>query len=1439
MAAELATAYVTILPSTRGLGRALQRDLDKQVGGAGVGAGAAMGKGIGKGAKRLLKAGSLGAVALGAFTVKKGLDRALQIESAEAKLKGLGHTSGSVSKIMDSALASVKGTSFGLGEAATIAASAVAAGVKPGKELTAYLKQTADAATIAGADLGEMGGIINKVTTSGKVYTENLNQLSERGLPIFQWLQDEYGVSADRLRDMVRRGEVDSGTFNKVIRDNIGGAALESGKTTQGAFKNMLAAVGRVGEGFIGGFLSTFRGGFVELTGVIDSVVPVAERLGRGLKNAVDGFIDWIKNSEGVKTAAEGVRDFITELWKSFRDLWGALQGSGALDTFKGAIEGILKVGGNVLGFLSENADLVRNVILAYSGWKLGKYTYDLINNTIEWGKNTWELGKNLGATIASKIETGRLYGMYAADKIKLIATSTWHWIKNTGAILANKIQTGLLFVAQKVAAGGTLIMAGAQKVLNGAMRMNPVGLLITALILLVGAIILAWKKSETFRSIVLKVWGAIKKAAGIAWNFLKGVFTNIWGWIKDKLVPIFQTMGRVAKIIWNAIGTAIRWVWNNVIKPAFARLRAGLSVVRQAFGVAKDVISRVWRAVGNGVKWVWNNLVKPAFGKLRGGLDAVKRAFGVAKDFIGRVWGKITGLVKKPIGAAIGIINKYLIRPINNVARKLGRSKDLIGEINLKGFAEGGYTGRTNPRRVAGVVHGDEHVIRARSRRRLERRRPGALDWMNQTGTWPGYARGGRVRRVMPLRGARFSTYPGHTGVDLNAPNDLGKPVLAAAPGTVSRVVSLRKSYGKHVWVRMADGLSAIYAHLSAFRVKRGQRVSAGDQIGNVGSTGNSTGPHLHFEIRPQGTYAASKAFLQGALNLPGGVSGTGDGDQGQSWISKIVNAVKNVKTKLQGIGGMVGEVIRGSAAKLGSVAKGWVKNAVGDFFGGVIETGKNILGKIGIGPKSPGAAKKAARAALSDYGWGDGQWKPLEKLWTKESGWRWNADNPTSSAYGIPQALPGSKMRSAGKDWKTNPITQIKWGLRYIKQRYGSPAAAWAHSQRRGWYDQGGWLNPIGRRGTGRLGDTIAVNRSRKPEAVLSSRQWSLMKRWLPGKQTRKDKPVTLGQLEAMATRVLNRYGAKSRQYQRARRWAVDQRFNIGSRQWAQLKKWVPGLAKKLGKPEGLADMRRYVARIADRYGKRSPQYRQAVRLREQARYGGQYTRANMQTLRGLLPKIRDSRTAVSAAKSIQNLVTRVFGPHSTITRQVNRLAKRVGTAVTKIGQFNSQITAAKEAQAELSTNLRDQFRAEAFGNGLENLRLTLAANTNDAQAFSAALKSATRKGLSGGLLKALAASGDVQTAREIANLSAAQIAQLEKQWNQRDKITAQVGAQVAQMAYGPDIAALRRSIAQQNKVLRSLRGDLRQATYAGTKAGIQGTTRRAKAKKKTKGK
>jgi hypothetical protein len=100
-----------------------------------------------------------------------------------------------------------------------------------------------------------------------------------------------------------------------------------------------------------------------------------------------------------------------------------------------------------------------------------------------------------------------------------------------------------------------------------------------------------------------------------------------------------------------------------------------------------------------------------------------------------------------------------------------------------------------------------------------------------------------------------------------------------------------------------------------------------------------------------------------------------------------------------------------------------------------------------------SPGSAQAVAQSLLPSFGFDNSQFGCLVDLWDRESGWRVNAEN-ASGAYGIPQALPGSKMATAGPNWATDAATQIKWGLGYIKGRYGTPCGAWGFWEAHGWY-------------------------------------------------------------------------------------------------------------------------------------------------------------------------------------------------------------------------------------------------------------------------------------------------------------------------------------------------------------------------------------------------
>ncbi len=259
--------------------------------------------------------------ALVGLTLVKGFDRLKGIDEARAKLKGLGHDAESIEEIMNSALTSVKGTAYGLDEAATTAASAVAAGIKPGKELTRYLSLTADAAAIAGSSMSEMGAIVNKVQTSQRAYTEEINMLADRGIPIYQWLADEAGISANAVRDMASDGEISSEMFLNAIEKNIGGAAKIMGESSfTAAVANINASLSRIGANFLdageqgGGFFSQVKPLLAELNeelGLVeDKAADLGVKFGKTFTNVVNKVKELKANFESLPQSIQKAAGF-------------------------------------------------------------------------------------------------------------------------------------------------------------------------------------------------------------------------------------------------------------------------------------------------------------------------------------------------------------------------------------------------------------------------------------------------------------------------------------------------------------------------------------------------------------------------------------------------------------------------------------------------------------------------------------------------------------------------------------------------------------------------------------------------------------------------------------------------------------------------------------------------------------------------------------------------------------------------------------------------------------------------------------------------------------------------------------------------------------------------------------------------------------------------
>lgn len=195
--------------------------------------------------------GAAAATAVAGISLGKGFSRLVQIDSAKKKLEGLGHSAEEVELVMTNANAAVKGTAYGLGDAAAVAAAAVASGIEPGERLESTLKTIGDTATIAGMDFASSGAIFNSVLARGKLQGDDMLQLTSRGVPVLDALAKHLGTTTEAVSEMVSDGEIDFQTFADSMDEYLGGSALKSGQMFTGALANMGAAIGRVGANFL------------------------------------------------------------------------------------------------------------------------------------------------------------------------------------------------------------------------------------------------------------------------------------------------------------------------------------------------------------------------------------------------------------------------------------------------------------------------------------------------------------------------------------------------------------------------------------------------------------------------------------------------------------------------------------------------------------------------------------------------------------------------------------------------------------------------------------------------------------------------------------------------------------------------------------------------------------------------------------------------------------------------------------------------------------------------------------------------------------------------------------------------------------------------------------------------------------------------------------
>lgn len=686
----------------------------------------------------MFKASFLGNAASSALTsgigaIKSGLEsgfgRLQSIDQATAKLTGLGNSANTTKEILNNALASVKGTAYGMGDAATVAASMTASGIKPGQDLQKTLSLVADTATISGRSITDIGAIFGSVAAKGKLQGDDLLQLTSSGVPVLQFLGQTMHKTSAEVSDLASKGKISFADFQKAMQAGLGGSAKSSGDTFTGAMANAKAALGRLTASVMGGAFKQMPATFKGLTGQIDAMGPAAERVGAKVSSGVGRAVGVIK----------GLYDLMAK-----GDFTGSLGKSLGIEEDSPVVGTLLRLRQTFIDFGSSVKTAVQGVVSAFGpmaaeaaklagGAALGALSavmkvltplFNALGNSLKQHPTIWR-------TVAASI-----LGAVVALKAMSVAVSA---VSAIGGIV--KTLGGAVTAFKK---GSTVITSfnRAFHALGIAFRLNPIGLVITAIGLLVAGFIYAYTHSEKFRNVVNGALNGVKNTAlavgrwfagpfvnffKSAWNGIKagfsaigGFFTGIWNGIKSvftggvnavkgvwgtlwtaltnswgfkALQAIFSVSFRIirlqftlfiagVKAIWNGLWTALRWVASGFMTTIRTIIAAGMWVIRNVIVPPLNAIKAVWSRVWNGVKSVTSSI----WGGISG---VIRRVWGSVVGWIGQRlnvmkgnWSRAFNAVKSIASTAMGAVKTGINRALGGIEGAFSAAIRWIGRV-------------------------------------------------------------------------------------------------------------------------------------------------------------------------------------------------------------------------------------------------------------------------------------------------------------------------------------------------------------------------------------------------------------------------------------------------------------------------------------------------------------------------------------------------------------------------------------------------------------------------------------------------------------------------------------------------------------------------------------------------------------------------------------
>ncbi|RSX53031.1 tape measure protein [Bifidobacterium samirii] len=619
MAQELGVGYIIISPSTKGLGKAIE-------GSIGDGAG----KGVAKSSKTILtrlsgtftKVGKIGVGAIGTVTgaltglaAKGGFDRALNIERAQTKLKALGHDTKSVDGIMNDALASVKGTAFGLGDAASVAAGMVASGVKQGKQLATVLATVGDVAQVSGRSFSDMGLIFQQVAAKGKLQGDEMLQLMQSGIPVLQYLADHFKVTSAEAQDMVSAGKVSFEEFEEAMREHLGGAAQSAGESFDGAMGNVKAAFSRLGETVatpvIQGLTGLFNQAIPMIDGFTAQATPILERVGDGLRTGLEQALPAVQDAmEHVGVLVAACDDLGHYAEAAATALGGLAGGLAAIKTSQG-----------IVAAAQSSRDLAAMLQLAVDPAAEGANTLIRLSNA---AKAYDGVASGLVGTIGGM--SGKLGGIAAA---------------------AGK-------------AGGGL------KGLSSALGLGPWGLVAAGVATVAGALAAFFTQTETGRA----AWDGLVELLQPLWQTVQDAWQSALPALQDLVQSFGDTISGIASTTGPALGELAATVgpmlsaFADAVVTLLAPISANLPALAAAFqDLGQDIAGAVqactpaFRQLADAFTQAWGQIA-PALGDLAATVAPVlAQIAGLVMDLVAQLAGPLATVLTAGAGVIATIV--------------------------------------------------------------------------------------------------------------------------------------------------------------------------------------------------------------------------------------------------------------------------------------------------------------------------------------------------------------------------------------------------------------------------------------------------------------------------------------------------------------------------------------------------------------------------------------------------------------------------------------------------------------------------------------------------------------------------------------------------------------------------------------------------------------